>query len=77
VSYLVELVCDDPDVARSVVQRAFVKDIFERKSTAFVELAIALLEANCEAVKKLPEDIQKSLRLGVELKKSSSPSQER
>ena len=54
-SYLVKLACRDPDVARGVTRRVL------EEIAALAELATALLEANCEAVKKLPEDIQESL----------------
>jgi hypothetical protein len=37
-------------------------------SQPYVDLPTALLKADCEAVKKLPEDIQKMLRRVVELK---------
>jgi hypothetical protein len=84
VSYLVELACGDPDIARGVTRRAFEKvPAFAEplvrallKVTPFAEpLATTLLKADCEAVKKLPEDIQKGLRRVIEFQKSFPPSQ--
>jgi hypothetical protein len=79
-TYLVELACSDSNIARSVAPRAHTLPD-ENDADEFialnVDLATALLKADCEAVKKLPEDIQKSFRRVVELKKSFPPPQER
>ncbi|MCP4115599.1 MAG: pentapeptide repeat-containing protein [Desulfobacteraceae bacterium] len=50
-TYLVELACKDPDIARGIARRAL----------TFKELATALLEADCKAIMELPQEIKSQL----------------
>jgi hypothetical protein len=69
-AYLVELACSDSNIARSVARRASY-DLYDLPdedddefitalTTLNVDLPTALLKADCEAVKKLPEDIKRA-----------------